>query len=85
MADELIHLSDERRRRQPLVSEQEAALASEYARAYVAAVSATEKRFETAMLNVGFDLPTLGRVKAAYEALKNPDPERPAHGEPVQG
>jgi hypothetical protein len=78
--DEPIDLSKERRRRHPfrprVVSEHEAALAGEYAKAYLAASRATEWRYERAMLNINLD-PTIRRaIQAAYEALKNPDSER---------
>jgi hypothetical protein len=58
------------------VSDQDSAFACDYVNVYTSAESVTEKRFEMAMLNVGFDLPTLRRVKEAYETLKTPDPEK---------
>jgi hypothetical protein len=86
MADEPTDLSKERRRRHPfrprVVSEHEAALVDEYARAYFLAERATVKRFETALLKV-LDLPTLLRVTEAYQLLKNPDAGKVGHGEPV--
>jgi hypothetical protein len=84
MADEPIVFSEERRRRHPfrprVVSEQEAALVDEYARAYVLAERATVKRFETAMLQINVDLAIRNKIQAAYDALKNPE-RATAHGE----
>ena len=77
MTDEpIVDFSKERRRRAPLISQGDIALAGEFARASVFATSVTEKRFETAMENINVD-PTIRRaIQAAYEALANPDAER---------
>jgi hypothetical protein len=85
MADDLIDIDKERRRRKPPseldrsgkpVSQEDAALASEYARAYVSAESAAERRLEMAMLKINVDFSLRNEIQAAYAALKNPDPER---------